>query len=63
VVGELLALMRDRGQRRGEGGDQTSRNRNRPPSLADLGLCWPTAARWEAKARARRRARIANRSA
>ena len=26
------------------------------PSLADLGLCWPTAHRWETRARARRRA-------
>ena len=49
VVGELLALMRDRGLRRGGGGDQASENRSRPPSLADYGLGWATAKRWETR--------------
>jgi NAD(P)H-dependent flavin oxidoreductase YrpB (nitropropane dioxygenase family) len=51
VVGELLALMRGRGLRRGGGGDQASKNRSRPPSLADYGLGWATAKRWETRAR------------
>ena len=49
VVSELLLSMRARGLLRGEGGDQTGKHR-RPPSLADLGLCWPTANRWMTRA-------------
>jgi hypothetical protein len=53
IVGEKLIEMRARGLRRTEGGDQKKDSR---PSLADLGLRHARSERWQARARARRRA-------
>ncbi len=55
IAGELLLSMHDRGLRK-EAGFQIGAGTNRP-SLADLGFrYWATAERWQARARARRRA-------
>jgi len=53
IVGAMLIEMRARGLRRTEGGDQKKDSR---PTLADLGLRHASSERWQARARARRRA-------
>jgi hypothetical protein len=49
IAGELLLVMRDSGHLK-KAGFQTGAGANQK-SLADLGLWWATAARWEARAR------------
>jgi hypothetical protein len=53
IIGEMLIEMRASGLRRTEGGNQKKDSR---PTLADLGLRDARPERWQARARARRRA-------